>query len=1004
MPKEDHFPISLRGYIHTSNQQKFKSNSRALDRPSDWVVVFDTETTTDAAQQLRFGTYQVRKVNDLKEEGIFYDLRSLTCEELKILRTFAEANHLALRTRENFIEEIFYGIAYDLGAAIVGFNLPFDISRLAESHGTAKSKAMRGGFTFKLSPDPTKPHVQVKSLSQRAAFIRFAAPASQKASRGMRRREMAIPPSRGFFCDVKTLAAALTGQSWGLGSLSRALNVPHPKLDTEEHGGKLTSAYIAYAIRDTLTTWECFMELRDRYMRHGLVQTPYHHIFSEASLGKAYLKEMGVKPWRELQPDFPPALIGSIMSSYYGGRSEVHIRRTVEQVIYCDFLSMYPTVCALMGLWRYATSKRLTWQDTTKDTQVFLQYVALNDLQSPELWKRFCTLVQVKPDADIFPIRSEYGDTHLNIGANHLTSKTPLWFTLADCIAAKLLTGKAPKVIQAITFAAVGIQENLNPIAIAGNPDHMVDPSKDDFYKNLIDRRNGVKEKLKRCKPSEKQQFEIEQMALKILTNAIGYGVFVELNVEELNKQKIVTCIRQNGKGFSVPVNKIERAGNYFHPLLGTLITGAARLMLAIAERLTLDSGLNWAFCDTDSIAIVKPKNISQEKFKQQVYAIRNWFNSLNPYAIKTPLLKIEHGETTPVYCLALSAKRYALFELSRKGEPKIIKASAHGLGYLIAPYQKSQCAEETLKEIGIEPWQHDLWHRIISETLKGNHTHYNPADLKGFNHPAVSRYGATTPHLLKWCKHYNADKPYREQIRPFGFLYALHPLNKTDPIRVIAPYDKNIRKAVGKCFDRDTGTSVGTKELKTYFLLLAQYHLQPETKFLNSDARDRGQTERRHIIAERINYIGKEAHRWEEQMYLGFNPEAQIEYGAGPEGRQKLFNEIGKAAKTYGKQKLAYTANISAKHLSAVLQKSSQASPEVMNRLYHAIEMLEREKEEKARHTKALLKMAQEQIDQIGLSAFAKKIDISPANLSNTIVGRRSLSLSMTKKLEELL
>ena len=29
------------------------------------------------------------------------------------------------------------------------------------------------------------------------------------------------------------------------------------------------------------------------------------------------------------------------MSAYYGGRSEVHIRKTSVQVFYCDFLSMY---------------------------------------------------------------------------------------------------------------------------------------------------------------------------------------------------------------------------------------------------------------------------------------------------------------------------------------------------------------------------------------------------------------------------------------------------------------------------------------------------------------------------------------------------------------------------------------------------------------------------------------------------------------------------------------
>jgi hypothetical protein len=55
-----------------------------------------------------------------------------------------------------FVDDVFYGLAYDLRATIVGFNLPFDLSRLAVRHGPARSK-MRGGFTFQLSEDDRKP-------------------------------------------------------------------------------------------------------------------------------------------------------------------------------------------------------------------------------------------------------------------------------------------------------------------------------------------------------------------------------------------------------------------------------------------------------------------------------------------------------------------------------------------------------------------------------------------------------------------------------------------------------------------------------------------------------------------------------------------------------------------------------------------------------------------------------------------------------------------------------
>ena len=111
-------------------------------------------------------------------------------------------------------------------------------------------------------------------------------------------------------------------------------------------------------------------------------------ILSEAGIGKAYLKEMGIQPWRAVQPDFPDAMIGIIMSSYYGGRSEIHLRRVITQVLYCDFLSMYPTVCTLMGLWRFVIAKGMTSRDSTRETAEFLAGVALEDLRRPDTWQR----------------------------------------------------------------------------------------------------------------------------------------------------------------------------------------------------------------------------------------------------------------------------------------------------------------------------------------------------------------------------------------------------------------------------------------------------------------------------------------------------------------------------------------------------------------------------------------------------------------------------------------
>ena len=154
-------------------------------------------------------------------------------------------------------------------------------------------------------------------------------------------------------------------------------------------------------------------------------------------------------------------------------------------------------------------------------------------------------------------------------------------------------------------------------------------------FKRLIDLRTAIKSKLKNSSALNAEALDSEQQALKILANSTSYGIFVELIVADLDAPEKLTCYGPSGEGFSVESMKIEEPGRYFHPLLATLITGAARLMLAIAERLCVAKGLDWAFCDTDSMAIAKPDDMDEAEFFERAQSICDWFSPLNPYEKK---------------------------------------------------------------------------------------------------------------------------------------------------------------------------------------------------------------------------------------------------------------------------------------------------------------------------------------------------------------------------------
>jgi hypothetical protein len=194
-------------------------------------------------------------------------------------------------------------------------------------------------------------------------------------------------------------------------------------------------------------------------------------------------------------------------------------------------------------------------------------------------------------------------------------------------------------------------------------------------------------------------------------------------------------------------------------------------------------------------MAIAKPTGMGQETFLTKAKSIVDWFMPLKPYEIKGPLLKIEDvnyaiglKHLAPLYCLAISSKRYVLFNLDEQGQPIIRKASAHGLGHLIAFYGLEEAPPNIpapavpLSEIGVEHWQYDLWFQIIRAALDG---HPEQADLTyhpALRLPAMSRYAVTTPALERWFKKHNANRPYEDRVKPFNFIcgFQVSPLAAT--------------------------------------------------------------------------------------------------------------------------------------------------------------------------------------------------------------------------------
>lgn len=1009
----DRLIIQLRAYVSKPRNSSWRSE-RAWT--SGISVIFDTETTTDPSQRLRFGAYQIRNGGELIERGLFC-ADDAPNDDLRVVReafaTFQPTDageRLCLLSREEFVERAIFDWGLEVGALIVGFNLPFDISRLATAHSYCK-RDMKGGFSFTLAQG--RPNVRVKHLSQRAAFINFGGKDGDDKN-----------PDRGLFVDVKTLAASLTGQSHTLQSLTELLKTT-PKSPLDSYKGPLTPEMVAYCMNDVQATWECFARLAERYDTFDLSRTGLHDLYSEASLGKAYLQAMGIKPWTEIQRRFPPELIGQIMSTYYGGRAEVHIRRDITPVIHCDFLSMYPTVCTLMGLWRFVIAKGMTSRDATDEVRTFVGACDLARLRDPASWQELHCIVQVLPDADVFPIRAQYEhDKPATIGVNRLMNREAMWFTLADVLAAKLLGGKTPEIVSAIRFDPMGPQADLKPVVLAGVE---VKPSTDDFYALLINQRRRVQAMEDEAPADEKAALGASQQGLKILANATSYGIFVELNVQQLDRAQVVTCYDFRGVGRKITTSKIEDTGRYYHPLLGSLITGAARLMLALAERNALDQGLGWAFCDTDSLAIANTAALPEPEFIERVETVRAWFEPLNPYDAKGSILQLEKfnfppGEhrtlavLRPVNCLAVSAKRYVLFDRSEDGSPIIRKATAHGLGHMLPPYKDPD--RKRVGRIGVQLWQEDLWREIIRAYDAGRPDQPDLDRLPGLDQAAPTRYAVTNLTLLNLFKGYNQIVAEVDRVRPFNFLLTFQTKSRmemaaTEPDglrgaawrrrtpKAASRYSSNLVDDRPDVFDRATGEPIPWEWLRSYRRSLAAHHLHSETKFRGGEDNARGTLTRRHVEAWAVIPIGKEADNLEEREAFGEGDD-DIEWDLARQDRSRLLADIDAilmACKISDRTLIEY-ARVSHHTLSALRRGGRVTSQSLLN-LARAAEELRRDAEPVAQEEAAWLDFAVALKAKVGGgNKLADLLGVSRPYLHRVLNGKKPLTSEMIARL----
>lgn len=668
-----------------------------------------------------------------------------------------------------------------------------------------------------------------------------------------KKSEKKLPHYKGCFIDLKTLTFALTNESYTLEKALKDFRCNLAKTKPEGHG-KITEEYIEYNINDTIATHELYTKAVERYRLYGL-KKEVHKLYSPASIGKAFIEKIGIKPFLEKNPDFPKDILGYLMTTYYGGRTEVRIRKQPVKISYLDFTSMYPTIYVLLGMDKFLKCRKVTFETTTEETQQLLNSIALEDIAKKETWSRLATICKIIPDGDVLPVRSKYDSKNTyNIGINYLKSedRTSLWYTLADLIASKLLTGRTPVIEESVTFHPEGMQDDLNDIDILQSIKVRYD---EDFIKKLIEERIRIKRESKTLAPEDKRQADLKQNILKIIANATSYGIFIEINSEE-GKEKEVKIYGL--ESFETNIDRIEKEGKAFNPIMAAFITAGSRLLLASAEALLLKNDGYLAYTDTDSV-FISPRRVE---------LLQTFFRSLNPYSEVSETIKVEDDKKNKkplhdVWFYGISAKRYVLYDYEEAtGNIIIRKHSAHGLGHL--------------QDVDEERW----WLDIL---LLHHHPHLKQQILAKYGDKvAFSQLTISKHDILQRFEGLNERRQLKNKIKPFNFVtvgtgYRVD-LRTGEPIIPMLPFVNPKRSKeipYMEFIDYKTGMRYpNTKSLdtKSYWKPLSQVF---EDYLAHKESKSEGEVgllgrKKMTINESSIHYIGKETNEIEESEILG--------------------------------------------------------------------------------------------------------------------------------------
>ena len=665
------------------------------------MVVLDCETELAGPQRLLVGCYRYVRVSwkgavpsfSTAEEGLVVP-DDAEDDVLGAVRWYAATHEpevdpsardacrdLLVLSRHDFCERMLWEACWRNRATLVGFNLAFDLSRLALSAHAGRGRHA-GGFVLRLwehegGDNRFRPNVVARRVDNKRTLFSWTGVKS--------------PPDDGarhtsaddHFLDLRALVFALRNDGHSLESAGAAFATPYEKRPVEL--GRIGDDLMDYVRDDVAATTRLARAALSELHRHP-VPLSADRALSPAAIGRAYLRQMGVTPPLS-RSSLSHGEHGQAMEAFYGPRVEVRIRHVPVPVTLVDFSSQYANVARLLRVFDLLSSERLSAVEATDEVRALLEEADVDEALSPSTWPKLVGFGLVSPEGDWLPSRAWFsgkGDVP-RVGIGPLTSSRPMWFSLPDLVAEKVLTGRVPKLLRAWRLEGEG-RLPLRSVLVSGRVPF--DPGSADWWEALVEARSVL-------------GGGIGADTLKAIASTTAYGDFVRMDQQA--KEAAVTVHRSEGAPWRRRAARPESPHPFSFPPFAAAVTGGGRLLVATLERLVSDVSGCWASANTDSAAVVSsevgglvacpggPARLpdGSEAVRalswRELDTVRERFFSLGVALNVTPENFDPRGDRRQLHAVGVAGSR-VIFFADGSGGREVVKRSEVALGDLRSP------------------------------------------------------------------------------------------------------------------------------------------------------------------------------------------------------------------------------------------------------------------------------------------------------------------------------